>query len=69
VVLSNTILVATPRENGGASLDIRDQVNDILELVPCVPKLYKLDALLRGRAYDENQATMDIDSQASVGSC
>ena len=69
MVLSNTILVATPRENGGASLDIRDQVNDILELVPCVPKLYKLDALLRGRAYDENQATMDIDSQASVGSC
>lgn len=67
VVLSNTILVTTPRENGGSSLDIRDQVNDILELAPCVPRLYKLDTLLRGRTYDENQSTMDIDSQAPVG--
>lgn len=43
-------------------------MNDILELVPCVPKLYKLDMLLKDKTYDENQATMDIDSQVSVRS-
>ncbi|KAF8621562.1 hypothetical protein AX15_007590 [Amanita polypyramis BW_CC] len=63
VVLSNTILVVSPSENGGTSLDIRDQVGDILELVPCVPRLHKLDLLLRGRTYDETHAGMDVDSQ------
>ncbi|KAK2466266.1 hypothetical protein APHAL10511_001908 [Amanita phalloides] len=68
VILSNKILIVTPCETDGASLNIRDQVSDILELVPCVPKLYKLDGLLKGRSFDENQTGMDSDVPDSQGS-
>jgi sister chromatid cohesion protein DCC1 len=34
---------------------IRDQVNEIMELTPSVPKLHRLATLLRGREYDEGQ--------------
>ncbi|KIL68044.1 hypothetical protein M378DRAFT_191067 [Amanita muscaria Koide BX008] len=66
VVLSNTILIVKSSDSGGNSVDIRDQVNNILELAPCVPKLQKLDLLLRGKIYDENLAGMEIDSETTV---
>ncbi|KAJ7368384.1 sister chromatid cohesion protein Dcc1 [Mycena albidolilacea] len=55
VVLSNTILVVTPpaESSSADSVVIRDQVNEILELTPTVPKLHKLSTLLRGREYDD----------------
>lgn len=34
-------------------MTIRDELHEILELVPCVPRLHKLNGLLRGREYDE----------------
>ncbi|KAJ7180177.1 sister chromatid cohesion protein Dcc1 [Mycena crocata] len=63
VVLSNSILVVTPQQ-GTDMVVIRDQVNEILELTPAVPKLHKLSSLLRGREYDdvhdsEEQRTSD----------
>ncbi|KAJ6515809.1 sister chromatid cohesion protein Dcc1 [Mycena sanguinolenta] len=53
VVLSNTILVVTPPPDSPGTVVIRDQVNEILELTPAVPRLHKISALLRGREYDD----------------
>jgi sister chromatid cohesion protein DCC1 len=75
VVLSNSILVVTPPPIGASpssdfesELDlsddivIRDQLNEILELVPSVPKLHKLGGLLKGMEYDEGaDEDMDVD--------
>lgn len=57
--LSNTILVVTPVQDDYAfsfandALAIRDQVSEIIELIPAVPKLHKLTGLLRERQYDD----------------
>lgn len=57
--LSNTFLVVTPVPDEHASkfvddaLTIRDQVQEVIELIPCVPKLHKLTTLLRERQYDD----------------
>ena len=59
VVLSNSVLVVSPpTDTNPATADnkdvvIRDQVHEILELVPTLPKLQKLGGLLRGREYAE----------------
>lgn len=55
VVLSNSVIVATPGETQDSPLSVvvRDQLNEILELVPSIPRLHKLDTLLRGKEYDE----------------
>ena len=59
--LSNTVLVVTPVPDVCASdfaedaLIIRDQLNEIIELVPAVPKLHKLAAVIRDRQYGEGQ--------------
>ena len=55
VVLSNSVIVATPGETQEYPLSVvvRDQLNEILELVPSIPRLHKLDTLLRGKEYDE----------------
>ena len=76
VVLSNSVLVVTPDpttpdedEDAGDSEDpvqevfIRDQLHDVVELVPCVPRLHKLNGLLRGREYDEGHDDEDVVSQ------
>lgn len=63
VALSNSVLVVTPN-TGKFPLDvttasresvvIRDELHEILELSPAVPRLHKLIGLLRGREYDES---------------
>ncbi|KAK7470567.1 Ctf8p and Ctf18p associating protein [Stygiomarasmius scandens] len=62
VVLSNSILVVTAPPDTSDSLDfdadsvvIRDQINEILEVTPTVPKLHKLGSLLRGKEYNEDE--------------
>ncbi|KAH9910634.1 sister chromatid cohesion protein Dcc1 [Fomitopsis serialis] len=64
IVLSNSVIVATAGVGEDTSTDetphstsveVRDQLNEILELVPSVPRLHKLDVLLRGKEYDEGQ--------------
>ncbi|KAH9944705.1 sister chromatid cohesion protein Dcc1 [Amylocystis lapponica] len=59
VVLSNSVLVVAPPPHGGGDpsreVVIRDQLNEILELVPSVPRLHTLEGLLKGQAYDEGQ--------------
>lgn len=72
VVLSNSVLVVTPPKDTeiadkGATesqdIIIRDQIHEILELVPCLPKLQRLGGLLRGREYDEGH---EEDEEMSV---
>lgn len=72
VVLSNSVLVVTSPPgwaNGDFSqtgVVIRDQVNEILELIPSVPKLYKLQSLLKGREYDEGQEDEERGTEERV---
>lgn len=59
VVLSNSVLVTTGPVDASASTEpsknvvIRDTVHEVLELVPSLPRLQKLNSLLRGQEYDE----------------
>jgi len=72
IVLSNTVLVATAAPDGHASnysddaVFIRDQLNEIIELVPVVPKLHKLSASIRSRQYDEGQEDEVQDDETTV---
>jgi sister chromatid cohesion protein DCC1 len=58
VVLSNTTLVVTS-EYAPGHVVIRDQLNELLELVPVIPKLHKLTSLLRGMEYDDSNLQAD----------
>jgi len=61
IVLSNSVLVVTPIPDDHRSnfiddaVVIRDQLNEIIELVPIVPKLHKLSTIIRDRQYDEGK--------------
>ncbi|KAF9268055.1 hypothetical protein L218DRAFT_854083 [Marasmius fiardii PR-910] len=67
VVLSNSIVVATAPPFSSTidfpdeTLVIRDQVNEILELTPVVPKLHKLKTFLRGSEYSEDHEEDDME--------
>lgn len=67
--LSNSVLVVTRPPSDvvvdGDAIVIRDQVNEILELIPSVPRLHKLVTLLKGMEYDEGQE--DMDEQMDMG--
>ena len=70
VVLSNAVLVVTPSGSNEASVPapdavIRDQLHEIYELIPSVPKLHKLNGLLRGHEYNEGQEDEDIEMDDS----
>ncbi|RPD63626.1 hypothetical protein L227DRAFT_591615 [Lentinus tigrinus ALCF2SS1-6] len=73
VVLSNSILVVTSDPSTSHTEDddepvqeifIRDQLNEVIELVPSVPRLHKLNSLLRGREYDEGHEDEDMVSES-----
>lgn len=56
VTLSNSVLVVTPPSDLSSTdedIVIRDQLHEIFEAIPCIPRLQKLSGLLRGRDYDE----------------
>lgn len=60
VVLSNSVLVVTPPTTGSnEDIVIRDQLHEVLEAVPCIPKLQKLRGILRGTEYDEGHEDDD----------
>ncbi|KAJ7094684.1 sister chromatid cohesion protein Dcc1 [Mycena belliarum] len=66
VVLSNSILVVTPQSSADTVV-VRDQVNEILELTPAVPKIHKLSTLLRGREFDDVQDSEDYLPSSAPG--
>ncbi|KZT26783.1 hypothetical protein NEOLEDRAFT_1162040 [Neolentinus lepideus HHB14362 ss-1] len=74
VVLSNSVLVVTPPKPEQEQTDgivIRDQLHDVIELVPSLPKLHKLKGVLRGTEYDEtheDEEMMDADEQTENSS-
>lgn len=64
MVLSNAVLVVTPSPSELGLEDdiiIRDQLHEVLEAIPCIPKLQKLTGLLRGREYDEGHEEDEDD--------
>jgi sister chromatid cohesion protein DCC1 len=54
VVLSNTVLVVSSRTERNAEVVVRDELHDLLELTPCLPRLRRLDELLSGLEYGED---------------
>ena len=46
----------------GDAIVIRDQLNEIIELMTTVPKLHKLTSLLRGLDYDEGHEDIEVDT-------
>jgi sister chromatid cohesion protein DCC1 len=65
VTLSNTVLVVTPsRSDPDGTIHIRDQLHEVLELVPVVPKLHKLSVLLRDMEYDEGDEDRQVGQHA-----
>ena len=58
VALSNSVLVVSPTHEENRVV-IRDQRHEILEVLPCLPRLHKLGSLLRGREYDEGHEDED----------
>jgi hypothetical protein len=47
-------------DSSPADIVIRSQLNDILELFPSVPRLYRLTSMLQGMEYDENDTEMSM---------
>jgi sister chromatid cohesion protein DCC1 len=74
VVLSNSVLVVTPSPDASLAkfsddgVVIRDQVNEVIELTPSVPRLHRLATLLRGGEYDEGQEHNDVPDNLGVRS-
>ncbi|TRM67715.1 sister chromatid cohesion protein Dcc1 [Schizophyllum amplum] len=75
VLLSNSVLVVTASE-GDLQLEkdkgpeeereaviLRDQINEVIELAKCVPKLHQLTGLLRGKEYDGEEEDETEDEQ------
>jgi sister chromatid cohesion protein DCC1 len=62
-MLSNAMVVVTPPSGNDncADLVIRNELHEVLELQPCVPKLHRLKGLLRGLEYDENAEDEEDD--------
>jgi len=53
-------------ENKHSKVVIRDQISHIFELVPTVPKLQRLDAMLKGCEYDEGHERDDAGSDEDL---
>ena len=67
VVLSNAVCVLTPPscdETGDAI--IREKIHEILELHPTIPKLHRLNGILRGHEYDDTDMDTDPVSHRAV---
>ena len=69
VTLSNAVLIVSPRPDVDGSEDqvvIQDSLNELLELVPAVPKLHRMNVLLKEHVWEEGQEE-DDESLSAVG--
>ncbi|KIY49279.1 hypothetical protein FISHEDRAFT_41449, partial [Fistulina hepatica ATCC 64428] len=80
IVLSNSVLITTPPSDtdfGDTQMDnnadesketivIRDQVNELLELTPCVPRLHRLTSMLRDAMYTGEE---DLGEEYAMVDC
>jgi sister chromatid cohesion protein DCC1 len=61
VALSNSVLVVSPCPDGEQQVVIQDGLNELLELVPAVPRLRRLNALLKEHQWEEGHEEEDED--------
>jgi sister chromatid cohesion protein DCC1 len=69
VTLSNSVFVVCPSPDVGASdkqVVIQDSLNELLELVPAVPKLHRMNVLLKEHEWEEGHEE-DDESFSKVG--
>ena len=69
VTLSNNVLVVCPPTDGVGNSDqivIQDSLNELLELVPTVPRLHRLNSLLKEHEWEEGHEE-DDDIFGAVG--
>lgn len=63
MILSNSVLVVCPHPDADGNSDhqvvIQDSLNELLELVPTVPRLHRLNALLKGHEWEEGHEEED----------
>ncbi|KAH9056583.1 sister chromatid cohesion protein Dcc1 [Lactarius vividus] len=62
VVLSNSVLVISPPSDADGNSDqvvIQDSLNELLELVPTVPRLHRLNTLLKEHVWEEGHEEED----------
>lgn len=59
MTLSNSILVVSSRpdvdDGNEDQVFIQESLNELLELVPAVPKLHRVNVLLKGHEWEEGQ--------------
>ena len=70
VTLSNSVLVVSPCADADGSKDqvvIQDSLNELLELAPAVPKLHRMNVLLKEHVWDEGQEEEEDESSSAVG--
>ena len=66
VTLSNSVLLVSPSPHidgsGENQVDIQDSLNELLELVPAVPKLHRMNILLKEHEWEEgHEEDEDVD--------
>lgn len=68
VTLSNAVLVVSPDVDGSEDqVVIQDSLNELLELVPTVPKLHRMNILLKEHVWEEGQEEEEDESSSAVG--
>jgi hypothetical protein len=64
VTLSNSVLLVSPSPHIDGSENqviIQDSLNELLDLVPAVPKLHRMNALLKEHEWEEGHEDDDDD--------
>jgi sister chromatid cohesion protein DCC1 len=68
VTLSNAVLVVSPDVDVSEDqVVIQDSLNELLELVPAVPKLHRMNILLKEHVWEEGQEEEEDESFSAVG--
>ena len=69
VTLSNAVLVVSPPDVDGSKdqVVIQDSLSELLELVPAVPKLHRMNVLLKEHVWEEGQEEEEDESFSAVG--
>jgi sister chromatid cohesion protein DCC1 len=69
VILSNSVLLVSPspRIDGSENqVVIQDSLNELLELVPAVPRLYRMNVLLKEHEWEEGHEEDEDESFRAV---
>lgn len=67
VTLSNSVLVVSPHPDVDGSEDqvvIQDSLKELLELVPAVPKLHRMNVLLKEHVWEEGQEEEEEEDES-----